>query len=108
MAEAPKRPPKDPKKERYRGAIFVERDRCKGCGFCVEFCPYGALELAPDYNVKGYHPPVLAHPDQCNGCDLCGLYCPDFAIFALRYNNPDYVGKPKAEPAAAKSTEVGK
>jgi 2-oxoglutarate ferredoxin oxidoreductase subunit delta len=104
MAEETKRS-KDPTKEKYRGAVFVEIDRCKGCAFCVEFCPHGALELSSAFNVKGYHPPMLAHPDQCNGCDLCGLYCPDFAIFALRYQNPDYQGPSKAK---APGKEVAK
>ena len=54
-----------------------------------------------EFNAKGYHPPVLAYPIQCNGCDLCGLYCPDFAIFALRYQNPEYVGKPAPAKAGA-------
>jgi 2-oxoglutarate ferredoxin oxidoreductase subunit delta len=101
MAEEAKRL-KDPKKEKYRGAVFVENDRCKGCAFCVEFCPTDALALASTFNVKGYHPPVLARPDQCNGCDLCGLYCPDFAIFALRFQNPEYEGKKKADKEGPK------
>jgi 2-oxoglutarate ferredoxin oxidoreductase subunit delta len=78
----PKVPAKKPKK--YRGVVIVERDRCKGCAFCVEFCPFDALSLEEGYNAKGYHPPFLAKPEVCNGCDLCGLYCPDFAIFGVR------------------------
>ncbi len=77
------------KKKKYQGRIYVDRERCKGCGFCVEFCPFGALELETDYNAKGYHPPFLAHEDKCNGCDLCGLYCPDFAIFSEKIRVED-------------------
>lgn len=80
MSEIPAKKPK----QKYKGVVLVQRDRCKGCAFCVEFCPFHALELEAEYNAKGYHPPRLASPDKCNGCDLCGLYCPDFAIFALR------------------------
>ncbi len=100
MARPAKQKIKDPTKERFRGAVFIGDERCKGCGFCVEFCPTGALELSVEFNEKGYHPPVLAHEEQCNGCDLCGLYCPDFAIYALRYQNPAYVAAPKP-PAAS-------
>lgn len=78
---------KKPAKQKYKGVVFVERDRCKGCAFCVEFCPYDALALEDGFNAKGYHPPKLAAPEKCNGCDLCGLYCPDFAIFAVREKN---------------------
>jgi len=77
--------------QKYLGNVEVEVDRCKGCGFCVEFCPTGALELSPEFNIKGYHPPLLVDTNYCNGCDLCGLYCPDFAIFGYRVGpNPNF------------------
>jgi len=104
MADVAKRK-RDPKKEKYRGTVFIEVERCKGCAFCIEFCPQDALELSSDFNSKGYHPPVLAHPDWCNGCDLCGLYCPDFAIFGVRYLNPEYEGRKDTE---ADAKEVAK
>lgn len=73
-----------PVAKKIRGSVEIKREACKGCAFCVEFCPTGALVLDQGYNLKGYHPPTLAKPDQCTGCDLCGLYCPDFAIFGFR------------------------
>ena len=69
------------KPRKVQGTVYVEVERCKGCGFCVEFCPTHALDLDAGFNKKGYHPPVLAREEDCTGCDLCGLYCPDFAIF---------------------------
>ena len=69
------------KPRKVRGVVFVEAERCKGCAFCVEFCPTHALDLDVGFNKKGYHPPVLAREEDCTGCDLCGLYCPDFAIY---------------------------
>ena len=74
-----------------KGAVSIVVERCKGCGFCVEFCPTEVLDLSPAFNAKGYHPPVVVKPEKCSGCDLCGMYCPDFAIFGFR--NPD--GQPK-------------
>ena len=65
------------------GTVYIDRERCKGCSFCVEFCPTKCLELDKAFNAKGYHPPVLARADDCSGCDLCGLYCPDFSIFGV-------------------------
>ena len=67
------------------GEVFLVKDRCKGCGFCVEFCPLHVLEMSHDYNAKGYHYPVAAKPEACSGCDLCGMYCPDFAIYGFMF-----------------------
>ena len=67
--------------KKARGNVVVASERCKGCGFCVEFCPPEVLVLASEYNSKGYHPPVLAKKDGCTGCDICGMVCPDFAIY---------------------------
>ncbi len=75
------------KVKKVLGTVYVDRERCKGCAFCIEFCPTHALELDKGFNAKGYHPPVLARPDDCNGCDLCGLYCPDFSIFGVMIKN---------------------
>ncbi|MHB0980701.1 MAG: 4Fe-4S binding protein [Thermoleophilia bacterium] len=89
------------------GTPMVDRDRCKGCGLCVEFCPFGHLHLDEELNVAGYHPagPEAAdevaaelHPDAehpaahevegyghnfaywCLRCRYCELVCPDAAI----------------------------
>lgn len=78
------------KARKVKGVVHLLTLRCKGCGFCIEFCPTGVLEFSPEFNAHGYHPPRVAHPDDCTGCDLCGLYCPDFAIYAemLRVEKP--------------------
>ena len=65
------------------GELHIIKDRCKGCGFCVEYCPCDVLELSEEFNVKGYHPPVVVEPEKCVNCGLCELICPEFAIFSL-------------------------
>jgi 2-oxoglutarate ferredoxin oxidoreductase subunit delta len=42
-----------------KGQIFAIPNRCKGCGFCIEFCPKGVLEESTEINNKGYHPPKI-------------------------------------------------
>ena len=72
--------------ERPRGKVYVINDRCKGCGFCIEFCPEEVLKESEDYNVKGYHPPVLEEDPpgkMCINCGFCTLVCPDFAIYSI-------------------------
>ncbi len=70
--------------ESPRGRVSITRERCKGCGYCVEFCPLGVLLMSSRFNAKGYHYPELGDEAKCNGCDLCGMYCPDFAICGAR------------------------
>ena len=70
-----------------KGSVVVQNEICKGCSFCVDFCPPKCLEFSKEFNAKGYHYPVLAAPEACTGCDLCGLYCPDFAIFGVRHKD---------------------
>jgi 2-oxoglutarate ferredoxin oxidoreductase subunit delta len=64
-----------------RGEVHIIEERCKGCGFCVEFCPQGVLVMSKRTNSKGYHPPELTHSAPCVDCQLCALLCPDFAIY---------------------------
>jgi 2-oxoglutarate ferredoxin oxidoreductase subunit delta len=67
-----------------RGKIHIAKDMCKGCGFCVEYCPEDVLELSAEFNVKGYHPPDVKHEDKCLYCQLCETICPEFAIFVTQ------------------------
>jgi len=67
-----------------KGFVFINPEKCKGCGFCIEFCPSHTLEFSQEFNSKGYHYPLNIKPETCTGCNLCGLYCPDFAIFGVR------------------------
>jgi 2-oxoglutarate ferredoxin oxidoreductase subunit delta len=61
--------------------VHVIEERCKGCGFCVEFCPKQLLVMSRHTNSKGYHPPELIEDLDCVYCGLCALLCPDFAIY---------------------------
>ncbi|MCX8038503.1 MAG: 4Fe-4S binding protein [Candidatus Sumerlaeia bacterium] len=84
--------PKPAPKRRQRGRVFINEERCKGCGLCITFCPTHVLERASRFNTRGYHPPVATHPENCTGCDICGHFCPDYAIYGVRLAEP---GKPK-------------
>ena len=53
---------------------IIEREWCKGCGICVEFCPTKVLEL--DEKDKA----VAARLEDCIACRMCELRCPDLAI----------------------------
>lgn len=63
------------------GIVHIIEERCKGCGFCVEFCPQHVLVMSKRTNSKGYHPPEIVDGAHCVNCGLCTLLCPDFSIY---------------------------
>lgn len=64
-------------------AIIVNVDWCKGCGFCVAFCPASVLEPSPSVNMRGAHFPVVVSPEDCTTCRRCEYTCPDLAIYLV-------------------------
>ncbi|MBN2336321.1 ferredoxin family protein [Candidatus Bathyarchaeota archaeon] len=60
--------------------IKLIKQLCKGCGYCIEFCPNKVFEKSDEINEKGVVPPVIKHPDKCTLCGLCTRLCPDFAL----------------------------
>jgi len=64
------------------GELFIIADRCKGCNFCIEFCPNGVLVESRAFNRKGYHPPEIRERRECNNCGICEVICPEFAIYS--------------------------
>ena len=59
---------------------FIDKNRCKGCGLCVEVCPKKVLEISAEVNTKGYFPVYQARPEDCVFCATCCRMCPDVAI----------------------------
>jgi NAD-dependent dihydropyrimidine dehydrogenase PreA subunit len=55
-----------------RHTVWIDVQRCTGCGACVEVCPVEAIALANE----------RAHidPEICTGCDACIDACPEGAI----------------------------
>ena len=64
------------------GEVHILKERCKGWGFCVEYCPNDVLKLSDGFNSKGYHPPEVVKPESCVNCGFCRLICPEFAIWS--------------------------
>ncbi|RJP23249.1 MAG: 4Fe-4S dicluster domain-containing protein [Candidatus Abyssobacteria bacterium SURF_5] len=66
-----------------KGKVVVLRERCKGCQYCIEYCPRNVLVLSKAFNLKGYHYPEVEDESQCVNCHFCEVICPDFAIYSV-------------------------
>ncbi len=62
------------------GKITINEERCKGCEFCIDACPYGLIKMSTEVNHLGYHIAEFVNGDKCTACKFCGMMCPDFAI----------------------------
>ena len=76
--------PRNKRKKEHR--ILIIRERCKGCGLCVLFCPNDVLELSSEKIENGKILPVVKYPEHCTGCNKCFKFCPDFAIYSMIIN----------------------
>lgn len=66
-----------------QGEVVIIAERCKGCEFCVEYCPLDVLVMSDEFNRKGYHVPRVVRSGECVNCNLCETICPEFAIFSI-------------------------
>lgn len=53
---------------------------CKGCGYCIEFCPNKVFDKSDQVNEKGVNLPRIRDQTKCTLCGLCTRLCPDFAL----------------------------
>jgi len=74
---------------KVRGAVVVNKVKCKGCNLCVVACPTNTLALNREVNGKGYHYSYMENPEACIGCANCALVCPDSCIEVYRVKQTD-------------------
>jgi len=60
--------------------VYVDKERCKGCGYCAEFCPREVLKMGTELSPKGYLLAVVNDETKCLACGYCEVICPEFAI----------------------------
>lgn len=60
--------------------IKINKDRCKGCGLCIVFCPKKNLRAGSSLNNAGIFPVEIISEEECTGCGICYLMCPDVCI----------------------------
>ncbi len=54
----------------------TDREKCNGCGLCVEICPVQAIKMEGDF--------PIVDKDWCIGCGVCAIPCPSAAVKLVR------------------------
>jgi heterodisulfide reductase subunit A len=63
----------------------VIEEKCDGCAYCVDPCPYKAITLV-EYQVNGETKKrVQVNEALCKGCGTCQATCPKAAIFVWHF-----------------------
>lgn len=75
------------------GKVTIDKERCKGCNYCVEYCPRDVLEQSKELSPKGYLLVAVKDEKKCVSCGFCEAICPEFAI---------KVTSPEKEPQTVK------
>ena len=60
--------------------LIIRKDRCKGCGYCVQFCPKDVLKMSEQLNSRGIHCVEIADMEKCSSCGICAMMCPDVCM----------------------------
>lgn len=75
--------------ELERITLFVDTEKCLGCGLCVSICPIQAISLEDKK--------AVIDQDKCNACMQCAKQCPVEAIRQIS-EKKDYPQNPPYNP----------
>ncbi|MBM3183027.1 MAG: ferredoxin family protein [Chloroflexi bacterium] len=88
MAKLWRKPLDHAEKAPAAGHVFIDKQRCKGCGYCVEFCPRKVLQMSNELNPKGYLLAAVVDEGKCLACGFCEVICPEFAVKVIQNSKP--------------------
>ena len=73
--------------------VYVDIEKCAGCGVCAAVCPVEAMSL-----VGGT---AQVDQEKCTDCEACLEVCPNGAILVVRELAEERAGVPRVRPATA-------
>jgi Fe-S-cluster-containing hydrogenase component 2 len=71
--------------------VYVDTDKCVGCGVCAQACAVGAISL-----VEGT---AKVDQERCTDCEACVEVCPTGAMLAVREPVAERAAVPSVRPA---------
>jgi len=60
--------------------INIDKDRCKSCKLCLEYCPLICFEMSEKLNRRGVAFAKTKINYKCSGCGACFFICPETCI----------------------------
>jgi pyruvate formate lyase activating enzyme len=80
---------------------MLRKNRCTGCGRCVDVCPVGAIALSDQ--------PLHVEWEACNHCGECAAVCPEKALEMVgqRMERQDLVRKAERDRAFYDTSQGG-
>lgn len=71
-----------------RYSLTLDKNKCTGCGICMEICPREAIEVTKTPKGEGEeaNPPTAAfNEEKCTYCGMCEALCP-FGALSIKIN----------------------
>ena len=71
-----------------RYSLTLDKNKCTGCGICMEICPREAIEVTKTPKIEGKEaksPTVAISEEKCTYCGMCEALCP-FGALSTKIN----------------------
>ena len=71
-----------------RYSLTLDKNKCTGCGICMEICPREAIEVTKTPKIEGEEakrPTVAISEEKCTYCGMCEALCP-FGALSIKIN----------------------